>query len=516
MAQTRNRAAASPEGRKRRRSLLRHGRSGFSLAAQRSGAARDRRRFLRTDAGRSARAGSARGARRCELRGRRRHGAAVSRPVFRRGDDGLFHAQRRRYRCDAAGNPPRAAPRSTLCESRYEQSAEQTLEGSVRRVFLPRRSAYRRLCRRITASVHVFAAVADASSGRRSAARPFHCGGIQGRRIRASHGRRDRHSLRCSMIDRKPRTDASLYSLIEDFFRNTFTTDNPLITEAIKRMLAAGGKRLRPRVTLLAAEATGGNAEDHLHLAAYMELIHVATLIHDDVVDNAQTRRGVNATAVDYGNRISVLAGDYLFAWIFKNVTAGYPHPIPHILSSTLADITDGEVLQLKALADVETTLDEYVEIATKKTASLFAASAECGALAAGGSPFAAKAMRDFGTAYGIAFQMRDDLLDLTSDEATLGKPVGNDLRERKMTVPLVLALQRGDRDFRADVERFFAEDDGSRERIAGIVAGIGAQGGIARTEAALAGFIERAKQSLAPLGNAPARSELVALADAL
>jgi len=318
------------------------------------------------------------------------------------------------------------------------------------------------------------------------------------------------------MLERAPRTDRDLYAMVEEFFRSSFATDNALITEAVRRMLDAGGKRLRPRFTLLAAEAVGGRAEDHLRLAAFMELIHVATLIHDDVVDNAETRRGVNATAVDFGNRVSVLAGDYLFAWIFKNVTAGYPHPIPHILSSTLADITDGEVLQLKALADVETTLDEYVEIATKKTASLFAASAECGALAAGGSPFAAKAMRDFGTAYGIAFQMRDDLLDLTSDEATLGKPVGNDLRERKMTVPLVLALQRGDRDFRADVERFFAEDDGSRERIAGIVAGIGAQGGIARTEAALAGFIERAKQSLAPLGNAPARSELVALADAL
>ena len=114
-------------------------------------------------------------------------------------------------------------------------------------------------------------------------------------------------------------------------------------------MLAAGGKRLRPRITLLAAEACGGNAREHLPLAAYMELIHVATLIHDDVVDSAATRRGVNATAVDFGNRVSVLAGDYLFAWIFKNVTANYPHPVPNILSATLADICDGEVLQLRA-----------------------------------------------------------------------------------------------------------------------------------------------------------------------
>jgi octaprenyl-diphosphate synthase len=317
------------------------------------------------------------------------------------------------------------------------------------------------------------------------------------------------------MLERAPgRRD--LYAMVEAYFDSSFVTDNALITEAIRRMLAAGGKRLRPRFTLLAAESAGGRADEHLRLAAFMELIHVATLIHDDVVDGAQTRRGVNATAVDFGNRVSVLAGDYLFAWIFKNVTAVYQHPIPHVLSSTLADITDGEVLQLRALADLDTSLAAYVEIATKKTASLFAASAECGALAAGGSPFAVKALRDFGTSFGVAFQMRDDLLDLTADEATLGKPVGNDLRERKMTVPLILALEAGDREFRSDVERCFARDDDTPEQIAAVVAGIAAQGGLERTEAVLAGYVERAKQSLAPLGNAPARSELAALADAL
>jgi len=317
------------------------------------------------------------------------------------------------------------------------------------------------------------------------------------------------------MLERAP-VGRDLYALVEEYFRTSFETDNELITDAIRRMLDAGGKRLRPRFTLLAAEAVGGRAEEHLRLAAFMELIHVATLIHDDVVDSAPTRRGVNATAVDFGNRISVLAGDYLFAWIFKNVTAGYAPPIPHVLSATLADITDGEVLQLHALGDLDATLPGYVEIATKKTASLFAAAAECGALAAGGSPFAVRALRDFGTAYGIAFQMRDDLLDLTADEATLGKPVGNDLRERKMTIPLVLALAGGDEVFRADVERFFSDGDDARERVAAVVGGIAEQGGLAQTEAVLAGYVERAKQSLAPLGTVPARSELAALADAL
>jgi geranylgeranyl pyrophosphate synthase len=318
------------------------------------------------------------------------------------------------------------------------------------------------------------------------------------------------------MLQKRPAGERDLYRLVEDFFRNSFSTGNELITEAVRRMLAAGGKRLRPRFTLLAAEAMGARAIDHLPLAAYMELIHVATLIHDDVVDQADTRRGVNATAVDFGNRISVLAGDYLFAWIFKNVTAGYPAPVPNILSSTLADITDGEVLQLRALGDLNLRLSAYVEVATKKTARLFAASCECGGIMGGGSAIAVGAVHDFGLYYGIAFQMQDDLLDMTGQEAELGKPVGNDLREKKMTIPVILALDGANAKFRADVERFYAEDDETRERIAGIVRGIGAHGGFVKTKLAVAEYLERAKMSLAPLGNVPARAEFVAIADAL
>lgn len=315
------------------------------------------------------------------------------------------------------------------------------------------------------------------------------------------------------MIERA-RSDASLYSLVEDFFRNTFTTDNLLITEAIKRMLAAGGKRLRPRITLLAAEANGAAAEDHLHLAAYMELIHVATLIHDDVVDHAQTRRGVNATAVDYGNRISVLAGDYLFAWIFKNVTSQYPAPVPNILSATLADICDGEVLQLRALGNLDLPLSAYIEIVMKKTASLFAASAECGAIMSGANSRAVKALRDFGLYYGIAFQMMDDLLDMTADAQALGKPVGNDLQERKITIPLILALGRADGDARAIVERFYdGRDNGAT---APVIEAIARCGGIDETREQIAQYARRAKLSLAPLENSPAKAELARLADAI
>jgi octaprenyl-diphosphate synthase len=318
------------------------------------------------------------------------------------------------------------------------------------------------------------------------------------------------------MIEREHSAPPDLHGLIETFFARSFGTDNPLITEAVRRMLAAGGKRLRPRLLLLAASAAGADPRDHLALAAYMELIHVATLIHDDVVDRADTRRGVNATAVDFGNRISVLAGDYLFAWIFRNVTAGYRPPVPHILSATLAEICDGEVLQLQALGNLDLTPDEYVEIVRLKTASLFAASAACGAIDADGDEETVGALRAFGLNYGIAFQMRDDLLDLTGDEASLGKPVGNDLRERKMTIPVVLAAETGDPTVRAALGRCYDDPDPSAALLAETVAAIVAAGAVEGTREAISRYVERAKRALAPLAGSPTRSTLIEFAEAL
>lgn len=305
----------------------------------------------------------------------------------------------------------------------------------------------------------------------------------------------------------------ALHELVERYFRTSFTTENPIITEAVQRMLAAGGKRLRPRVTLLAAQACGAQADAYLHLAAYMELIHVATLIHDDVVDRAAIRRGVNATAVDFGNRTSVLAGDYLFAWIFKNVTANYPAPIPQVLSTTLAEICDGEVLQLHALGNLDATVGEYVAIARKKTASLFAAAAQCGAIVAGGDPSQVEALRDFGERYGVAFQMLDDLLDVTARSDALGKPVGNDLAERKMTIPLILALAAGDAAFRASVRDFF---DGGGVPVGSVLEGIERQGGVSGTRREIARWAEEAQRALQPLPPSAAKERMSALADAL
>lgn len=307
--------------------------------------------------------------------------------------------------------------------------------------------------------------------------------------------------------------EGALRDLVERYFRSSFTTENPIITEAVQRMLAAGGKRLRPRLTLLAVQACGGDPIEQLHLAAYMELIHVATLIHDDVVDRADTRRGVNATAVDFGNRTSVLAGDYLFAWIFKNVTANYAPPIPQVLSTTLAEICDGEVMQLHALAKLDTTLERYVAIARKKTASLFGAAAECGALVTSAERRYVDALRAFGECYGVAFQMLDDLLDLTGESAALGKPTANDLAERKMTAPLILALSQGDTAFRGAVAAFFR---GEGPPVAEIVDAVERNGGVDRTRREIARWTEDATRALQPLPQSAAKDRLSGLAAAL
>lgn len=293
-------------------------------------------------------------------------------------------------------------------------------------------------------------------------------------------------------------TDAiDLRACIDTFFRETFSTGNSLITEAVRRMLAAGGKRLRPRLTLIAAQAVGAGVTPYLPLAAYMELIHVATLIHDDVIDQADLRRGVNATAIDFGNRISVLTGDYLFAWIFKNVTAEYPPPIPNILSATLATICDGEVLQLRSLGDLSLSLADYREIITKKTASLFAASARCGAISAGAGPAVSEAVTTFGELFGIAFQMQDDLLDFMADQAELGKPVGHDLIERKVTLPVITALSMLDERDRAPIVAYYG---GETTMLEPAIHTIVRSGALRHGQALVKRTLDEAIDALAPL----------------
>ena len=323
----------------------------------------------------------------------------------------------------------------------------------------------------------------------------------------------------------------TIRSVVEEFVREELTAENAHIAKAVWEMLDAGGKRLRPRITMLASRACDEGAPEDPVLASYMELIHVATLIHDDVLDNADVRRGVASTNRTFGNRFSVLAGDYLFAWVFKKVTQTYPVPVPTILAAMLAEICNGEVRQLRACGNPDLPISEYLTIIGKKTAELFAACAECGAIVAtagrhdgAGEAIRAendvRALRAYGWSFGMAFQIRDDLLDVTASEASLGKPAGSDLREKKMTLPLIYALAHGGRETRATVDGLFAFEDPNSPAAAharsAVVESIRNGPAIELTKRAIAEHAGAAAYALSALRPSAARDELAALARGL
>jgi octaprenyl-diphosphate synthase len=327
------------------------------------------------------------------------------------------------------------------------------------------------------------------------------------------------------MIDTRAR--ATIQSVIEEFVREELSQENAHIAGAVWNMLDAGGKRLRPRITMLSGRACDATAPDDPVLASYMELIHVATLIHDDVLDNADLRRGVESTNHAFGNRFSVLAGDYLFSWVFKKVTQSYPNPVPTILAAMLAEICNGEVKQLRAAGNADLPVAAYFEIIGKKTAELFAACAECGAIAALGhssgligSPARenpmVRALRSYGWSYGMAFQIRDDLLDVTETEEVIGKPAGSDLREKKVTLPLIYALQSGGPSTRAAIDALFAASDAPAAELTAAIEAVREGPAVEMTHAAVAQYAAAAESTLFALPPSQARDELATLARTL
>jgi octaprenyl-diphosphate synthase len=223
----------------------------------------------------------------------------------------------------------------------------------------------------------------------------------------------------------------------------------PLIPELAGHIIAAGGKRLRPLITLACARMCGYAGTRHVKLAACVEFIHTATLLHDDVVDESNLRRG-NATAnAVWGNQASVLVGDFLFSRAFQLMVEDGSLKVLDILSTASAVIAEGEVLQLLTTNDTATTEDAYLEVASAKTAALFAAAARIGAVVPARPRAEEDALESFGRNLGIAFQLIDDVLDYSAHQATLGKTVGDDFREGKITLPIVLAFRRGNEEER-------------------------------------------------------------------
>lgn len=227
-------------------------------------------------------------------------------------------------------------------------------------------------------------------------------------------------------------------------------SDVALIPTLARHLIASGGKRLRPALTLLCARLCGYTGTQHISLAACVEFIHTATLLHDDVVDESRMRRGL-ATANDlWGNKASVLVGDFLLSRAFQLMVATGDLKVLRILSDASAIISQGEVMQLTTTNDLDTTQEQYLRVIEAKTAALFAAACELGAVVSGQQQHEEQ-LRRFGEALGMAFQIMDDVLDYSARQAVLGKNVGDDFREGKITLPVIFAYAQGN-----DEERHF------------------------------------------------------------
>ncbi|MEV8465660.1 polyprenyl synthetase family protein [Fluviibacterium sp. DFM31] len=234
----------------------------------------------------------------------------------------------------------------------------------------------------------------------------------------------------------------------------------PRIPEITAHLVEAGGKRLRPMLTLATARMCGYRGEDHLLLAATVEFIHTATLLHDDVVDESDQRRGRPTANLLWDNKSSVLVGDYLFARSFKLMVETGSLRVLDILSSASATIAEGEVLQLTAAQNLATTEAIYTQVIRGKTAALFSAATEVGGVIAGADEAIVRDLHTYGDALGMAFQIVDDLLDYGGSTATIGKNVGDDFRERKLTLPVIKAVAKADDEERAFWRRVIEKGD--------------------------------------------------------
>ncbi len=221
-------------------------------------------------------------------------------------------------------------------------------------------------------------------------------------------------------------------------------SDVAMIPEVANHLIDSGGKRLRPILTLATAALSGYRGEGHIKLAAAVEFMHTATLLHDDVVDDSDMRRGKAAARVVYGNQASVLVGDFLLGQAFKMMVEVGSLPCLDVLSSAAAIIAEGEVMQLSAAKDTQTTEDAYLAVIRAKTAALFSAACEVGPILARRPKAEIEACRAYGANLGVAFQLIDDALDYGGSSAKLGKNVGDDFREGKITLPVVLSFRRG------------------------------------------------------------------------
>ncbi|WP_300531879.1 polyprenyl synthetase family protein [uncultured Mameliella sp.] len=287
----------------------------------------------------------------------------------------------------------------------------------------------------------------------------------------------------------------------------------PRIPEVTAHLVEAGGKRLRPLLTLATARMCGYDGPYHVYLAATVEFIHTATLLHDDVVDESKKRRGRPTANLLWDNKSSVLVGDYLFARSFQLMTETGNLRVLRILSDAAATIAEGEVLQLTAAQDLSTTEAIYLQVVRGKTAALFSAATEVGGVIAGRPEEEVKALFDYGDALGIAFQIVDDLLDYWGSDAT-GKNVGDDFRERKLTLPLIKAFAAASDEEKAFWKRVIEKGDQRDGDLEHAIALLNKHGALEATRQEALAWAARAKAAMESLPQSELRNLLIDLND--
>ena len=264
---------------------------------------------------------------------------------------------------------------------------------------------------------------------------------------------------------------------VDALIRRRLSSDVALVNQVAEHIVAAGGKRLRPMLLLLSARALGHGGADAHQLAAVIEFIHTATLLHDDVVDESDLRRGRKTANALFGNAASVLVGDFLYSRSFQLMVELERLPVMRILADTTNAIAEGEVLQLLHIRNPDTDEGAYLNVIERKTAVLFAAATRIGALLADADETTQQRLHDYGMALGYAFQIADDVLDYSADEAMLGKHLGDDLAEGKATLPLIHAIQHSDHDVRQRLRAIV--ENGDIDAMPEVLAAIEATGGL-------------------------------------
>jgi octaprenyl-diphosphate synthase len=317
----------------------------------------------------------------------------------------------------------------------------------------------------------------------------------------------------------KPTLDI-LYHLIQDDLKRVDAAildrvqeQAPLIHDVARHIIASGGKRIRPAITLISAQLCGYKGDKHIHLAAAVELLHTATLLHDDVVDESDLRRGLPTANETFGNKASILVGDFLLSQAFQLMVGDGSLDSLRILSDASAIISQGEVLQLMHQGNIDIGEEDYMAILAAKTAILFSSAAELGAVIAGKKDWE-PALRQYGNAIGLGFQMVDDALDYAADEQTLGKTVGDDFREGKITLPVLFAYRAASGEEKSFWQRTMGEHRQNEQDLQQAIAYLHHHRAIEKTISAASKQIASAKGALSPFPESEAKSAMLDLAD--